>query len=152
MGFRDFKQRIYASLLILGASILLARTITMLFQGAFDIMVLWVFLLLITEMLIDASCIITSIPWWISNNKDKDSVPLSFGAAAAIFHAIRVLIFVLGRTGPWLDFDVRPDQRAIHYTRWTWGEVYFAATLSILGVIGVLVIWWLRKKARRKGV
>jgi hypothetical protein len=150
MSLSNYKQRFYASLLILGACILLARTLTMVFQGVFDILVLWVFILLIAEMIIDAGCIITSIPWWVKNSSDKDSIPLSFGAAAAIFHAIRVLIFVLGRTGPWIDFDVRPDQRAIHYTRWTWGEVYFAATLSILGVIGVLVIWLLRKRAKRR--
>lgn len=136
-------------LLILGASILLYRTITMLFQDALDILVWWVSILLIAELVIDAACIITSIPWWIKNEKSKDRFPLRFGAAATILHAIRVLIFVIGRAGPYLDFDVRPEQRAMHYTRWTWSEVYFAATLSVLGVIGVLIIWGIRKRRRK---
>jgi hypothetical protein len=63
-----------------------------------------------------------------------------------MLHALRVLIFVLGRTGPWVDFDVRPEQRSSHAARWTWDQVYFAATLSVLGVVGVLVIWRLRRR------
>jgi hypothetical protein len=147
MSFNNYKQRFYASLMILGAGFLLYRTVTMLSQGAWGILALWVSILLIAEMLVDASCIITSIPWWIANDKNKDSVPLTFGAAVVILHAIRVLVFVLGRTGPWMDFDVRPEQRAMHYTRWTWGEVYFAGTLSVLSVIVVIIIWALRKRA-----
>jgi hypothetical protein len=143
------KQRIYASLLILGASILLFRTIVMLFQGVFDILVLWVFLLLIAELLIDAGCILTSAGWWIANNAKKASVPLRFGAAAAILHAVRVFIFVLGRIGPWINFDVRPAQRALHHTRWTWNEVYFAAIMSVLGIIGVIIIWRIRRQAKK---
>lgn len=150
MGIKDHKQRIYASLIILGAGILLFRTLTMLFQGAFNILVLWVFILLIVEMILDAACIITAIPWLIENNKKKDSIPLTLGAAVTFTHALRVLIFVLGRTGPWLDFDVRPEERAVHYTRWTWGEVYFAATLSVLSVIVVLLIWSIRSRKRRR--
>jgi hypothetical protein len=149
MDFNIYKQRFYASLVILGAGLLLFRTLTMLFQGVFEILTLWVFILLIVEMSIDAGCIITAIPWWIKNDKNEDSIPLQFGAAAALLHAFRVLIFVIGRMGPWIDFDVRPEQRAIHYTRWTWGEVYFAATLSVLGVIGVFVIWAVRKRTKK---
>jgi hypothetical protein len=150
MSITNHKQRIYASLIILGAGILLFRTLTMLFQGAFHILVLWVFILLIVEMILDAACIITAIPWWIDNNKKKDSIPLTLGAAVTFTHAFRVLIFVLGRTGPWVNFDVRPEERAIHYTRWNWGEVYFAATLSVLSVIVVLIIWSIRSRKRRQ--
>jgi len=144
------KQRLYASLLILGACILLFRTVIMVFQGALGVLVLWVSVLLFCEMIIDFGCILTSISWWMTKDKNKAGLPLTFGAAAAVLHAIRVLIFVLGRTGPWINFDVQPEQRAIHDTRWTWGEVYFAATLSVLGIISVLVIWQLRKRARNR--
>jgi len=121
----------------------------MISQGAFHVLVLWVFVLLIVEMLIDLGCLISSISWWISNKKSAASIPLRFGAAAAIFHAFRVLIFVLGRVGPWINFDVRPEQRALHDTRWTWPEVYFAATMSVLGVICVIIIWRLRRRTSK---
>jgi hypothetical protein len=140
MIFNLSKQRVYAALLILGSGILLFRTIQMLSNNAFDYLVLWVFILLIAELLIDAGCLISSVWWWISNDQNNDSIPLRFGAAATILHAVRVLIFVLGRTGPWINFDVRPEHRALHHLRWTWFWVYFAAIMSVLGVIGVVII------------
>jgi hypothetical protein len=93
------KQRIYAFLLILGASILLR--------------------------------------WLISNDALKATFPLQMGAAAAILHAIRVLIYVLGRTGPWVNFDVKPIYHSSYSFDWFW--VWFAAILSVLGIIGVIV-------------
>jgi hypothetical protein len=149
MIFNLSKQRLYASLLILGACILLFRTITMLAQGALDVLVLWVSVLLIAELLIDAGCLISSIKWWITQDKANDRIPLRFGAAAALLHAVRVLIFVLGRVGPWVNFDVRPEQRALHSARWSWGGVYFAAIMSVLGVIGVFIIWTLRRRSNK---
>jgi len=149
MTLNKSKQRLYASLLMLGAGILLFRTIMMLYQGALEILVLWVSALLIFELLIDLSCLISSARWWIANDKDKSLLALRLGAAAAIFHAFRVLIFVMGRFEPWLDFDVRPEQRALHHTHWSWEGVYFAAIMSILGVIGVIVIWRLSIRAKK---
>lgn len=141
------KQRIYAFLLILGASILLFRTLRMMFfEKAFEILVLWVIILLIVEFLIDISCIISSLRWLISNDARKATFPLQLGAAAAIFHAIRVLIYVLGRTGPWKNFDVKPIYHSSYSFEWFW--VWFAAILSVLGVIGVIVIWRLRRRAK----
>ena len=140
------KNRLYPSLLILGSSILLFRTIHMISAGAYKILILWVFILLIAEFLIDVGCLMSSIFWWISNDASKASIPLRFVAAAALFHAFRVLIFVLGRSGPWINFDVRPEHRALHFTRWTWPEVYFAAIMSVLGIIGVIIIWQIRRK------
>ena len=144
------RQRLYASLLALGAGFLLYRTVTMLVQGALGVLVLWVSLLLIAELLLDLSCLLSSIRWWITNDKNKARLPLRLAAAAVILHAIRVLIFVMGRVGPWIDLDVRPEQRAMHDTRWTWTGVYFAASLSVLGVIGVIIIWTLIRRARKK--
>ena len=141
------KQRIYAFLLILGASILLFLTLRMMFvEQALEILVLWVFLLLIVECLIDISCIVASLRWLISNDELKATFPLQLGAAAAILHAIRVLIYVLGRTGPWLNFDVKPIYHSSYSFNWFW--VWFAAILSVLGVIGVIVIWILRRRAK----
>jgi len=150
MGINISKQRLFASLLALGASILLIHTMTMLVQGSLNVLVLWVAILLIAEFLLDLSCLVGSIYWWIQNDRNKARIPLRIGAAAAILHAGRVLIFVLGRIGPWINFDVRPEQRLVHNTRWTWTGVYLAAILSILGIIGVIVIWVLIRQAKRK--
>jgi hypothetical protein len=141
------KQRIYALLLIIGAGILLFRTILMIFvDNSFEILVSWVFTLLLLEFLIDISCILGSFKWLISNDALKATLPLQLGATAAILHAVRVLIYVLGRTGPWFNFDVRPAYQASYTFDWFW--VWFAAALSVLGVIGVIVIWRLRRRAK----
>lgn len=142
------KQRLYAFLLALGAGILLFRTIMMLSGGALTVLVLWVSVLLIIELFLDFSCLLSSIRWWIKNDKHTAHIPLQLGAASAILHAVRVLVFVLGRVGPWIDFDVKPEHRNLHFTRWTWAGVYFAAIMSVLGVIGVVIIWLLRRKAK----
>ncbi len=122
----------------------------MLVQGALGVLVAWVSVLLIAELLIDASCLASCIAWYVANDRSKARLPLRFGAAAAILHAIRVLIFVMGRAGPWINFDVRPEQRSLHDARWTWTGVYFAAIMAILGIIGVLIIWGLIRRARKK--
>lgn len=141
------KQRIYAFLLMLGASILLWRTLQLMFvEQGLEILVLWVISLTIVEFIIDFSCIIGSLRWLISNDALKATLPLQLGAAAAILHAIRVLIYVLGRTGPWLNFDVKPMYHSSYSFGWFW--VWFAAILSVLGVIGVIVIWRLRRRAK----
>lgn len=150
MSFNIPKQRFYASFLILGACILLFRTVMMLSQGALVVLVFWASALLISEMLLDAACLLSSIKWWITNDKKFDSIPLRLGAAAAILHAFRVFIFVFGRIGPWIDFDVRPVHRALHSTRWSSGGLYFAAFMSVLGVISVLIIWTFRRRANRR--
>ena len=74
---------------------------------------------------------------------------MRLGAGGVILHAVRVLIFVLGRVGPWIDFDVRLEHRALHHTRWEIGWVYFAAIMSVLGIIGVVVIWRIRRRGQK---
>ena len=101
MGLDVSRQRLYASVLILGACVLLFRTVMMISQGLLDVLVLWVSLLLIAEFLIDLAWLFSSINWWISKDRNKASLPLRLASAAIILHAVRVLIFVLGRVGPW---------------------------------------------------
>jgi hypothetical protein len=149
MGQAISRQRIYATLLALGACILLNLTIIMISQGTLEILAIWVSILLFVEMLIDLSCFLTTIPWWISKNRSKARVPLQLGAAAALFHALRVLVFVIGRVGPWINFDVRPEHQAAHSETWTWTGVKFAAVMAFLGVIGVIVIWVLIRRAKK---
>lgn len=148
MILKKSKQRLYAGLLFLGAGILLTRTIIMLSEGTLEVLEWWVAALLIIELVIDLACMAASVKWFKANLKSEDSIPLRLGTAAAIVHAFRVLIFVVGRVGPWIDFDVRPEQRALQYTRWSWEGLYFAGIMAILGVLGVIVIWMLRRHSR----
>lgn len=141
------KQRIYALLLGLGACILIFRTTHLVYVGSLEVLVLWVSSLIFVEMAIDIACLAASIRWWVADNTRASHLPLRLGAVAAILHAFRVLIFVLGRTRPFFNFDVRPDQHAQHSTMWAWHWVVFAAVMSILGIVGVIVIWRLRRRA-----
>lgn len=142
------KQKIYPSLMILGASILLFRTIRLLtLENGWEILAVWVIALTFIEMFIDISCIFYSWRWLLKNSIPSKSYSLRLGAAAAIFHAFRVLIYVLGRTGPWVNFDVKPQYRTTHQVDLFW--VYFAAILSILGVVGVILIYRRIKGSRR---
>ncbi|MFC1866468.1 hypothetical protein ACFLYB_07160, partial [Chloroflexota bacterium] len=141
------KQRIYAFLLTVGASILVFKTLRLMFiEQGLEILVFWVIILTVMELLVDISCIIGSLRWLITNDVNKATLALKLGAAAAIFHAIRVLIYVLARTGPWHNFDVKPIYHSSYSFEWFW--VWFAAILAILGVIGLIVIWRLRSRAK----
>lgn len=145
------KQRIYSGLLILGGGILLFLTLKLLFQGAIYFMEFWVICLLIIEMIIDLFVIFFSMRWWITDDAANDSLPLRFGAAAAILHAIRVLVFVIGRIGPLVNFDLKAEYKTSHYGGSEIGWVWFAAIMSILGIIAVIVIWKLRSSSKRSG-
>jgi len=58
-----------------------------------------------------------------------------------------VLIYVLGRTGPWHGFDVCPEYRVGQVAEWGW--VVFAAAMSVLGVLGVVIVWRYRRRRSR---
>ena len=144
-------QKLYSSLLILGASIILFRTIRLLtVENGWNLLANWVIGLTFFEMAVDTLCIIFSFHWLLKDSKSSKSISLRFGATAAIFHAFRVLIYVLGRTGPWINFDVKPQFRSSHEVNMFW--VYFAAILSILGILGVIIIWIMIKRSSRKNV
>jgi len=150
MGFLGAKQRLYASALILGAGTLLLRGIWMIRQGALEVRVLWVSILLIAELPIDAGCFVGSLRWWITNDPSKARIALRLGAAAALLHAVRVMIFVLGRAGPWADFDIHPEYRTQPSASWDRGWLYFAAILAVAGFATVFIIWAVRRRARKK--
>lgn len=143
------RQRVYAALLGLGACILLFRATLMTVQGYLGILLPWVAALLVVELALDLGCLLATIRWWIAGVEARASLPLRLGAGATILHAVRVLIYALGRTAPLLDFDVRPERRAGLGDQGGWFWVWFALILSILGLIGVLVIWMLRRRALR---
>ena len=148
MTFPGWKQRLYATALMLGAGLLLFRTISMIVGGALESQVAWVAVLLVGELLVDAACLAASLRWWITGSTGTAVSALRLGAAAALLHAVRVLIFVVGRVGPWIDFDLRPEYRAPPHGGSVSGWVYFAAVMAITGVAGVIVIWTLRRRAR----
>jgi len=139
-------HRASPGLLIAGAGILLYRTIALLAGGAGRILKRWVVGLTIVEMVVDIFTMVGGARWWVSREPTEASLALRAGAVATLLHALRVAVFVLGRTGPCVDFDVRPEKRATHKERWNWKQVAFAGILSVLGVIGVLVIWLVRRK------
>jgi hypothetical protein len=118
----------------------------MFFEDGLEMLFWWVIGLTILELLIDVSCMISSSRWFFSGSTRTSTLTWRLGAAAAILHAIRVLIYVLGKIGPWYDFDVKPIYRASYTAEWVW--VWFAAALAVLGLIGVIVIWRLRNRAR----
>ena len=122
----------------------------MVIKGSLGILVPWVGFLLILELSIDLTCLAACIRWFITADKKNDTLALRLGTAAALLHAVRVLIFVLGRTGPWYNLDVRPEYQAQHSETWTMFGLYLAAILAVLGVTGVIIIWRLRIRARKK--
>jgi hypothetical protein len=138
------KQHLYVSLLALGAGILLYRAGMMVYEGALGVLVVWVSALLVVEILADVGCLLASILWWLDKDKINFIIPLRFGIVATLTHAFRVLIFVIGRIGPWIDFDVRREHWALHNTRWDWGGLYLAAILAGVSLIGVFIIWKIR--------
>lgn len=150
MIFSRYKTQHYAAFLFLGACILLALSIHMVSEGALEMLMPWVSLLLMFELAIDLVWLFQAANWWISPDKQKIKKTLNLAAAAIILHAIRVLVFVLGRIGPWIDFDRKPEYRPLQYSEWGW--LYFAGIMSVLGVIGVIVVWRIRhhlKKSNR---
>ena len=142
------RKRFFVSLLGIGAGFLVLRTLIMLYEGALDVLVSWVVALLFLEMVIDAVAMLICLHWAIAaNRKDTDKV-LWATSAVIIVHAVRVAIFVLGRTGPWIDFDIQPAARALHAARWTWGGVYFAGTMATISVIGLIIFLYVRNIRR----
>jgi hypothetical protein len=140
------KQKLYPLILILGASILVFRTIRLLtVENGWVTLAGWVVVLTFIEMAIDTLCIIYSFHWLYGNSKKSKSIALQLGATAAIFHAFRVLIYVLGRVGPWINFDRKPEYRSLYDVDLFW--VYFAAILSVLGIIAVITIWIMTKRS-----
>ena len=41
------------------------------------------------------------------------------------------------------------EHHEAHAETWTWAGVYFAAIISVLGIIGVIIIWILIRRAKK---
>lgn len=146
---KDGKQRVYAFLLLLGASILLFRTIKLaFFENGLETLIFIVASTIFIEMISDVVCLCYSIRWFAKSDSAYSSVPLRAGALSTIIHLIRVIIFVLGRTPFLMNFDIKPEYQSSSTMDPFW--VFFALILSILGLIGVGCIYWMIKKHRKK--
>jgi hypothetical protein len=143
------RQRLYATLVFLGAGFLFFRTVRMITQGALVWMAPWVAALLLAESLLDATIVLGAVRWWITCEDEHARFPLRTTAAAVFLHAVRVLIYALGRVGPWIDFDIRTEHRAIYSSRGSLGWVYFASIMSVLGILGVVIIWRNRRRSKK---
>jgi hypothetical protein len=133
------QNRVAAVLLIGGISIVLARA-AVLISTSRTVLRRWVIDLAVVELLLDIATFATALRLLATNASRHRVLPSRLAAAAIILHALRVLVFVLGRLRPFKDFDVRPEQRAEHDSRWSWAQVVFAAVMSVLGVVGLLTI------------
>ena len=60
------RQRLYASLLALGASILLFRTIAMVAKGSMTVLMPWVSSLLVAESVLDVTTLLASVRCWMA--------------------------------------------------------------------------------------
>ena len=145
------RQRLYAALLVLGACVLLGRAAAMMAQGLLMVLVPWVSVLLVLELALDLVWLVGSIRWWLTREEEHGRMARRSAAAAILLHGARVLVFVLGRTGPWIDFDVRPEHRALHPGSASWFGVYFAAVMAALGVLGVVLVWRHGRRSLRSG-
>lgn len=143
----DVKQRVIAALLFLGACVLVFRAYSMLAGGARDVLVGWVYALLITELVVDLIALVALGRWFYLCTHPSRSMALKMTALVVVLHAIRVGIFALGRIGPWVDFDVQTASRAAHPDRWTWGDVWLASALSLASV--VILLWYWRRSSTR---
>ena len=137
-----------SALLFVGSNILLFRTIALLNSGAHRVLQPWVVALTYLEMAVDVVTAMGAARWWLSGSEAHAHLPLRAGAAVTFLHAFRVLVFVVGRTGPWANFDVRPAERPKHRERWTWAQVVFAGSMAVLGIAGVFVIRAIRANSR----
>ncbi len=116
---RALRRRVYAVALFLGGSVLLVRAITLFCQGALGQWVPWVGVSLFVETAIIILALVALVVWFLDPSDRRTTAVFRVTAALVVVHAFRVAVFALGRTGPWVDFDVRPEFRATHGELWT---------------------------------
>ena len=146
---KDPRQRLYSGLLMLGTFILMLRTLRMvLVEQEFEMLTDWVYVLLILEFMLILGCLLASSRWFVLSKWRYASTALKLGSWAVMLHALRVLIYVLGRTGPWINLDVKPVYHKSYSFDWFW--IYFAAGFAALGLIGLVIAWRIWRQKKRK--
>jgi len=135
------RNRIYAALLMTGASVVAYRAVSMMANGYLSILVSWVAASIVLELCFDVACFLTCIPWLTSGDSSRGSVPLQIFALSTIVHAVRVLVFAMGRLDTrWKDFDVRVEHRDEHGERGNMAQVYFASFMSLVSLVVLVKI------------
>lgn len=141
MTFYKSQQAWYATILIGGALILLLRTVVMWTNGSLELLKPWVGGLLIAEFALDLGWLLAAVRWLLFRKWDHAPLALWLCAAAIWLHLVRVYVFVFGRTGPWINWDVRPERLMEFNNQWSWTDVYLAGTLSVLGALGTIWVY-----------
>jgi hypothetical protein len=139
------RHRIYATLVGFGIWVLLYKTIIMTVDGGLVTFVPIVAALLALEFGLNVGVFLSAVRWWISTTERSSRLALRLTAASVVVHALRVLIYVLGQTGPWHGFDVRPEYRAAHESGWFW--VVFSAAMSAISLVVLVIVWRTRRRA-----
>ena len=138
------KSNHLALLLAAGSAFLLYRALSLLLiDDALTVLAIWALALLLVEIVFDFACLTRSLRWLTSGDMVHARPALRLAVAVILVHAVRVAIYVLGRTGPWHNFDVRPEQRATYTYDPFW--VWVAATLSAMSVLAMLIFWAYRR-------
>lgn len=142
------QKRYHFFLLTLGASILVFRTIKLLYfeEGLLKLALLPIFLTYV-EMISDLTCIASSLTFIIKLKLVAKKTAIISGSFSTLLHFTRVLIYFLGRTTAFTDFDLKPQFRGAVLQSEFWP--YFALILSIVGII-VLIFFLVIKLFKNK--
>ena len=146
----EWRYRRWAWILAFGAAFMFGRTAQMVWQGSLLVFVPWVGGLLLLELTMNAVTLLATLRWALGPDPRRRRFALRAVAGTVLVHATRVLVFVLGRTGPWVDFDIRPERQSEHAAEVSWVSVWFAAGMAITSLV-VLVSVWVIARRRRLG-
>ena len=125
-----------------GAAFMLWRTIVLISAGTLGVYVPWVGGLLVVEAAVDSMTLGLAVLWLVTGRSSHQKMTLRATVAVVLVHALRVSIFVLGRTGPWIDFDIRPEERVRYAESWSWTGVVIAGGLAALSICALLAVWY----------
>lgn len=146
MPSASWRTRLPAAGVVAGSGFLLARTIVLMAGGALRLYSGWAAALLAIEFVVDAATVVAGGVWFVTRQAHHRTRALRAVAVMILVHAVRVMVFVLGRTGPWVDFDVRAQRRAEYATTWRWFDVWLAGTGATLSLIVLAVVWRRRRR------
>jgi hypothetical protein len=144
------RRRGVAVLLALGGCFMLGRTVMLIAGGALTTYQPWAAALLTLEFLVDGVAVALLVRWLVTGDEQHQAPALRGVAAVILVHAVRVLVFVLGRTGPWVDFDVRPRHRMGHSETWSWAGVWFAGIMALSSVVVLVIVMGHRRRSLRR--
>ena len=104
--------------------------------------------LLVLELVVNAITLFAALWWTVKQNRGWKRIALGAVAGTVIVHAVRVAVFVLGRTGPRADFDIRSERRAEYAAEVSWFSVWFAAAMAVTSVVVLVSVLRMGRKRR----